>query len=138
MSSELNQQLRFSIQKLSRRIRSNSANEALSEAQRSVLYTLANHGPQSLGSLSDHEQVTSPSMNRTVKQLVNAGLVSSNCADDDARRLVIDLTEAGREFIAETRRKRDAWFSTQIAKLNAEQQRILDLAAPIFKELADN
>lgn len=138
MATETNQQLRFAIQKLSRRIRSNAADDGLSEAQRSVLFTLANHGAQSLGSLSEHEQVTPPTMTRTVSALVASGHVSSVSAEDDARRLVIDLSAKGRAFVEETRRRRDAWFTMQLDRLTPEQRQVLEKATPILKDLAEN
>lgn len=137
MDRESNQQLRLAIQRLARRIRSNAADDDISESQRSVLFTLATHGRQSLGSLSEHERVTPPSMNRTVNALVASGLVTRVTAEDDARRIHIDLSDAGHGFVNETRRRRDAWFTQHLAELTAEQRRILEQAIPILKELAE-
>jgi DNA-binding MarR family transcriptional regulator len=134
---DTNQQLRFAIQRLSRLIRANAADDDVPESQRSVLFTLANDAPQSLRSLSEHERVTPPSMNRTVNALVASGYVTRVTAEDDARRIEIDLSDAGRAFVLETRRRRDAWFTQRLAALTPDQRRILDQAAPILKELAE-
>jgi DNA-binding MarR family transcriptional regulator len=131
------QQLRFAIQRLSRRIRTMQADQELTEAQRSVLFTLANDGPQTLRSLSEHENVTPPSMNRTVNALAEAGLVTRDSVKDDARKIAIDLSSAGRGLVAETRRRRDAWFTQRLAELTPEQRDILDRATPILKELSE-
>lgn len=136
MNKESKQQLRLAIQRLARRIRSNAADDDVPESQRSVLFTLDHHGRQSLGSLSEHECVTPPSMNRTVNALVAAGLVTRVTAEDDARRIEIDLSELGTAFVTETRRRRDAWFIQQIAALSAEQRRTLDEAIPVLKKLS--
>ena len=136
MYRDSNQQLRVAIQRLARRIRLNAA-EDVPENQRSVLFTLDNHGRQSLGSLSEHECVTPPSMNRTVNALVTAGLVTRATAEDDARRIELDLSDAGRAFVDETRRRRDAWFTQQLEALSAEQRRVLDDAIPVLKKLAE-
>ncbi len=130
------QELRFAIQRLARRIRAMQASD-VTESQRTVLFTLHNEGPQTLGSLSAHERVTPPSMNRTVNSLVAAGLVTRITAEDDARKVTVDLSEEGRAFITETRRRRDAWFTTQLAALTPEQRRVLAEATPILKELAN-
>lgn len=127
----------MAIQRLARRIRSKAADDDISESQRSVLFTLDNHGRQSLGSLSDHERVTPPSMNRTVNALVASGLVTRVTAEDDARKIEIDLSGAGHEFVNETRRRRDAWFTQQVAALTGEQRRVLEQAIPVLKELAE-
>jgi DNA-binding MarR family transcriptional regulator len=137
MDRESNQQLRLAIQRLARRIRSNAADDDISESQRSVLFTLAVHGRQSLGSLSEHERVTPPSMNRTVNALVASGLVTRVTDETDARRIHIDLSESGRGFVDETRRRRDAWFTQHLSTLTAEQHRLLEQAIPILKELAE-
>ena len=137
MEQDGNQQLRLSIQRLARRIRANAADDDIPESQRSVLFTLGSHGRQSLGSLSEHERVTPPSMNRTVNALVTAGLVTRVTAEDDARRIEIDLSDTGRAFVNETRRRRDAWFTKQLDALDDSQRSMLEKAIPVLKELAE-
>ena|SRR5690606_37900270 len=136
MPNDDSQELRFAIQRLSRRIRAMQASD-VTESQRTVLFTLHHEGPQTLGSLSTHERVTPPSMNRTVNALVAAGLVTRITAEDDARKVKVDLSEDGRAFIRETRRRRDAWFTPQLASLTPEQRRLLTEVTPILKELAN-
>lgn len=131
------QALRLSIQRLARRIRAMQADEGVTEGQRSVLFALSDNGPQTLGSLSKHERVTPPSMNRTVNALVLAGLVTRVTAKDDARKITLDLSESGRDFIDETRKKRDAWFTMRLAQLDPQQRVALDAAAHVLKALAD-
>lgn len=130
------QELRFAIQRLARRIRAMQATD-VTESQRTVLFTLHHEGPQTLGSLSAHERVTPPSMNRTVGALVTAGLVTRITAADDARKVTVDLSDAGRAFISETTRQRDAWFTTQLAALPADQRKLLQQVTPILKDLAN-
>jgi DNA-binding MarR family transcriptional regulator len=132
------QEIRLTIQHLSRRIRSMQSDETVTEGQRSVLFTLANNGPQTLGSLSEWERVTPPSMNRTINALVKAGLVTRVGAPDDGRKVTIDLSKEGREFIVLTRRKRDAWFTKQLARLTPEQRSIVDQSAKILREISDS
>lgn len=131
------QQLRFAIQRLARRIRAMQADEGVTEGQKSVLFTLSNDGPQTLSSLSEHERVTPPSMNRTVNALVASGLVTRVTASDDARKITLDLSDAGREFVHETRRRRDAWFTKQLAELPPEQRLLLEQVTPILKGIAE-
>lgn len=130
------QELRFAIQRLSRRIRAMQASD-ITESQRTVLFTLHHEGPQTLGSLSAHEGVTPPSMNRTVGALVAAGLVTRITAEDDARKVKVDLSAEGRAFIRETKRRRDAWFTKQLATLSPDERKLLQQVTPILKELAN-
>lgn len=136
MPNENTQELRFAIQRLARRLRAMQATD-VTESQRTVLFTLHHEGPQTLGSLSAHEKVTPPSMNRTVNALVAAGLVTRITAQDDARKVTVDLSDAGREFIHETTRRRDAWWTTQLAALPPAQRRLLEQVTPILKDLAN-
>lgn len=131
------QELRLSIQRLARRIRSMQGDKEVTEGQRSVLFALFNNGQQTLGSLSEHERVTPPSMNRTINALVEAGLVTRETATDDARKVCLDLSPAGRMFIIETRARRDAWFTKALAELSTKERTIIDAAGPILRRLAD-
>jgi DNA-binding MarR family transcriptional regulator len=132
------QELRLTIQRLARRIRSMQSDESVTEGQRAVLFALNNDGPQTLSALSEHERVTPPSMNRTINALVTAGLVTRVSAEDDGRKVSIDLSTAGRTFIAETKRKRDAWFTQQLASLTDEQRIIVDQSLAILRKIADS
>ncbi|MCU1404840.1 MAG: MarR family transcriptional regulator [Glaciihabitans sp.] len=129
--------LRVTIQRLARRLRSEKADDRISDTQFSVLCVLAREGAMGLGDLSAHERVTPPSMNRTVNALVEAGYASRSGSPDDGRKIVLDVTEGGHTVIAETRRRRDAWFSLRLADLAPEQRATLAAAAPILKELAE-
>jgi DNA-binding MarR family transcriptional regulator len=132
------QELRLTIQRLARRIRSMQSDESVTEGQRAVLFALNNEGPQTLSALSEHERVTPPSMNRTINALVKAGLVTRVSAEDDGRKVSIDLSPAGRTFIAETKRKRDAWFTQQLAGLTEEQRAVVDQSLAILRKIADS
>jgi DNA-binding MarR family transcriptional regulator len=132
------QEIRLAIQRLARRIRSMQSDETVTEGQRSVLFTLSNNGAQTLGSLSEHERVTPPSMNRTINALVKAGLVTRVGAEDDGRKVSIDLSATGRAYISDTKRKRDAWFTKQLEGLSPAQRSIVDQSATILREIADS
>ena len=136
-ANELAHQLRLTVLRLARRVRAERAHDAMSDGRLSVLSLLANQGAQTLGSLAESERVTPPSMNRTINALVESGLVTRVADASDGRKVVIDLSEAGRRLVRETRRKRDAWFSARLAKLSPEERATLDAAAPILRRLAD-
>jgi DNA-binding MarR family transcriptional regulator len=131
-------ELRVTIQRLARRLRSERAGENITDGQFSVLCVLAKDGPLGLGDLSESERVTPPSMNRTVNALVESGYATRKGSPDDGRKVLIDVTESGHTIISETRRRRDAWFSRRLADLRPEQRHILELCAPVLRELADS
>lgn len=130
--------LRIAVMRLARRMRLERVDGDVSDGQLSVLFVLAKHGPQTLGSLSEHDRVSAPSMNRTVNALVEAGFVSRTAAPDDGRKVLIELTDAGTRIVDTTRERRAAWFDTHLASLSPEDQRTLLDAAPIIRALADS
>ncbi len=130
------EELRILIQKVARRIRNNRASDDLGDSQLGVLFRLEG-GDQSPGELAAHERVTAPSMNRTLNGLEQAGLVARHPAIEDARRVRVSLTPAGRAQIAETRALRTAWFSQRVADLTADERRALLAVTPILRRLAD-
>jgi DNA-binding MarR family transcriptional regulator len=130
------EELRILIQKVARRIRNNRASDDLGDSQLGVLFRLEG-GDQSPGELAAHERVTPPSMNRTLNGLEQAGLVARHPAIEDARRVRVSLTPAGRAQIAETRALRTAWFSQRVADLTADERRALLAVTPILRRLAD-
>jgi DNA-binding MarR family transcriptional regulator len=103
-----------------------------------MLFALWKEGPQTLGSLSEHERITPPSANRTVNALVEAGFVSRSDSPDDGRKVLIEATEAGIEIVRETKRRRAAWLNTRVGKLPAEERRIVEAAASVLRKLADS
>ncbi|MFT4122972.1 MAG: MarR family transcriptional regulator [Microbacteriaceae bacterium] len=131
-------ELRLVIGRLSRRIRQERAEGEVSDGQRAVLFRLHDAGPQTLGALAEHERVTPPSMNRTVGVLVERGYLSRRPATDDARRVTIELTETGRRWARETRRRRDEWFAVRLAALEPAERELLERAAPVLRKLADS
>lgn len=110
----------------------------VTDSQLSVLIVLFKEGPQTLGSLSDHERVTPPSMNRTVNSLVEAGFITRSSAPDDGRKVLIEATGPGLDVARETKRRRQAWFARQLDGLDAVDRATLDSAAPILRRLADS
>lgn len=138
MVDRFEEDLRLAIMRLARRMRQERAGGAVTDAQLSVLFVLWKHGAQTLGSLSEHENVTPPSMNRTVNVLVDAGLATRTTAADDARKVDIAISEAGLAIVKETKRRRIAWLSERIARLSERERRALETAAGILRELADS
>ncbi|WP_166876453.1 MULTISPECIES: MarR family transcriptional regulator [unclassified Salinibacterium] len=129
--------LRLSIGRLARRLRAQKVDDRISDSQFSVLCTLGDRGAAPIGELSVSEKVTPPSMNRTVNALETAGYVSRGSAPDDGRKVVVAITDAGRQLIQQTRLQRDAWFVERLAELSPEHRAALYAAAPVLQQLAE-
>ena len=137
-TAHLDDDLRIAVMRLARRMRLERGGSDVTDGQLSALFVLAKYGAQSLGSLSEFERVTPPSMSRTVGGLEGDGLVTRTASADDRRKVLIEITPAGLAIVQETKRRRAAWFSTVLAALTDEQRDALDAAAPILRELADS
>ena len=138
MTERSEDDLRIAILRLSRRMRLERAGEDVTDGQLSVLFVLWKEGPQTLGSLAEHDRVTPPSMNRTVNALVEAALVTRESSPDDGRKVLITATEAGLEIARETKRRRVAWFARQLDTLTPQERASIDAATPILRQLADS
>ena len=137
-TSEISHEFRLANGRLARRLRQEKAENELGSGQFSALGVLYVHGPLTLTELSEFERVTPPSMTRTVKCLVDAGLVTRTDSTLDGRKIVLATTDAAREMMTETRKRRDAWLVQRVARLSPEQHRVLAAATLIMKELADS
>ncbi len=135
---ELSTSLRIASARLARRLRAEKPDGDLSDGQYSVLAFVCREGAQTLGALSAYERVTPPSMNRTVNKLEAAGYVVRQGSADDGRKVLFVPTDAGRELVRETRRRRDAWLDRRIAKLPTETRALLAQASDVIRELADS
>jgi len=70
----------------------------LTHPQYLVMLALWEHSPLSVGEIGALLQLDSPTLSPLLKRLATAGLVTRNRSDDDERRLVIELTQKGREL----------------------------------------
>lgn len=130
-------ELRLVVQRVARRIRNNRGDEHMSDSQLGVLFVLEKGGDASPSTLAEHERVSPPSMNRTLNGLEERGLVRRDPSAEDARKVIISLTAAGRELVRETRRLRTAWFSRQLSALSPEERAALEAVIPILRRIAD-
>jgi DNA-binding MarR family transcriptional regulator len=129
-------ELRMLLQRVSRRIRNNRADGTMSDAKLGVLFRVEQE-PASPSSLAERERVTPPSMNRTLNTLETAGLIIRAPHSDDARKVVVTITPAGRDLIAETRRLRTAWFSQRLAELTPDERAAFESLVPVLRRWSE-
>jgi DNA-binding MarR family transcriptional regulator len=131
-------ELRMLVQRLARRIRANRAADTISDTQLSVLRRLDLHGPATPGELAIREQVSPPSMNRTVNALEAAGLIARAPSQSDARKVLVTLTADGVALTRETRRLRAEWFAERLAALSDDERTRLLGVRDVLRKLADS
>ncbi|MBD8012133.1 MarR family transcriptional regulator [Microbacterium sp. Re1] len=132
-------ELRYALFRLTRRLRSARALDAMSDAQLAALGALRAHGRRTLSSLAEHEHVTAPTMSATVNGLADLGLVVRVPDDDDRRRVYVELTAQGESVVAETIRKRNRLLADLIdaQRFDDDELAVLDAASALLKRMAD-
>jgi len=128
--------LRIAVNRLSRTLRAQKADAAMTDAQFSALARLHREGAMTLAELSRQDGVTPPSMTKTVAVLVERGLATKGDHGDDRRKVRICVTPAGSAVVEETRRRRDGWLSPRLGTLTPDERRTLADATEIMRRLA--
>jgi len=82
------------LRRYSRRIRA----EGIGGRKVSALRYLLETGPRTIGQLSDYHYISDSSASEMVAELVRLGYVTRTRSESDQRFVLVDLTEAGREF----------------------------------------
>ena len=130
-------ELRTTVMRLARRLRSQRADTSLSLSQIAALGTLDRHGPLTPGELAAHERVQPPSMTRVVAALEVAGMVTRTDHPTDRRQVLVAVSPEGRALLRDDRRRRDAWLAQRMRDLEPADLEVLRQAARVLDRLAD-
>jgi len=125
------------VTRLARRLR-RLADDGISPTMRSILNTLEKHGPLTHGDLAQAERVKPPTITAAVDRLEQDGLVTRERCDQDRRVTRVQITEGGRELLAEGRRQRTAYLERRLRALSADDRAALAAAAPALERLLDD
>jgi DNA-binding MarR family transcriptional regulator len=132
--AEVAARLRLTATRLARRLRQ-EAGIGLTPSQLSALATIDNHGPLTLGSLADREQVAPPSITKVVTKLEADGLLQRSPDPTDRRVSHVRTTPAGAALVAESRRRKTAWLTDRIHELSDEDRAHLAGALDVLDRL---
>jgi DNA-binding MarR family transcriptional regulator len=135
-AAELASELRVAVVRLSRRLRHERPDTALSLSQLATLGTLDRHGHLTPRELADHEGVQPPSMTRLLAALEARHLVSRSAHPTDGRQVLVGLTGDARVLLREDRRRREAWLAQRLADLDADEIDVLRRAVDLLDRLA--
>jgi DNA-binding MarR family transcriptional regulator len=130
----LTSDLRMACMRISRRVRFESTMD-VAPHQFSILVRLED-GPRTPKEIAEIEQVSAPSISRTVGTLVERGLVSRSDDPADGRQVILSLTSEGRRTIKETRRRRDQWLATRLEHLGDDERALLLEATALLERVA--
>jgi DNA-binding MarR family transcriptional regulator len=129
--------LQDSVSLLARRLRQASTSGELTLPERSALSRLDRGGPATSAELARAEQITPQAMATTLGGLEQRGLVERRNDPHDGRRIIMSVSDAGREVL---RRKRAAHARQLAAALGdgfaEDELAALAVAVPLIERLA--
>ncbi len=136
---DLAARLRLASARLSRRVRQEalSGGDDLTASRLAALATIEDLGPLTLGELAAVEQVQPPSMTRIVARLEEHGLAVRQVDPNDRRIARVQITDAGRETLARSRTRKDAFLARRVARLSPDERAALASALPVLEALID-
>ena len=134
--AELAAVLRVAVWRAARRMRHESAAE-LTPTLHAALGSVEVHGPITAGQLAAHEHVQKPTMTRTIRALVDRGLIERLPDPLDGRVTWLQVTPAGKTLLHAARRRTDAYLAQRLKKLSPEDRATLEAAAEVLERLAE-
>jgi DNA-binding MarR family transcriptional regulator len=131
-------ELRTTVGRLTRLLREHTRKGELTASQRFALGRLEREGPLTVTALARAEGVRPQSMGATVAALEAQGLIIGAPDPADGRQTILSLTDAAREFIADSRAAREGWLLQAIsARLSPAEQDQLAQALVLLRRLAE-
>lgn len=114
------------------------AGQRLSVAQFRALAYLARTPGASLAQVAEHLAVTSATASALVDRLVKRGLVRRETHPRERRRVVLELTDEGRQLWDSARFHTRRRLQAMLAELSYEEQHVLDAALAALRRLSWN
>jgi DNA-binding MarR family transcriptional regulator len=112
-----------------------SDRSGLSLTAAATLSRLQREGPARLTELAAAEGITQPSMTALVTRLAEQGLVQRASDPSDGRAVLLSLTPAGADFLAQRRTIRTDRLAPYLAGLSPDERRDIATAMPALNRL---
>jgi DNA-binding MarR family transcriptional regulator len=129
--------LHVSMGLLLRRLRQVREAGGLSVPETSALARLDRNGPATSSELARAEQISPQSMGATLSALEARGLIARDSDVRDGRRVVLSVTEAGRQLLRDKRDARTEQLARALAAgFTRDELDQLMAAAPLLERLA--
>ncbi len=135
-AADLASRLRVSVWRLARRMRQ-ASDPGITPTLHAALFTIEHHDPVTAGQLAAHEQVTKPTMTRTISMLLEQGLIARTTDPLDGRVTWLSITPAGSKLLQRARRRTDEYLSKRVKALDPDDRATLEEAARILERLAE-
>jgi DNA-binding MarR family transcriptional regulator len=130
--------LRVATGMLYRRLKQAAPSDDLTLAESSTLSRLERGGPASSSELARHDRISPQSMGVTVAALEDRGLIERDRDPQDGRRIVLSVTEAGRQLIHDKRGARTGQIAAALGDgFSADELSQLMAVVPLLERLAE-
>jgi DNA-binding MarR family transcriptional regulator len=130
-------ELRATLGLLYRRLRQTREVGDLSLPESTALSRLDRQGPITAAELARLEQVSPQSIGATVQSLQDRRLIDRAPDPGDGRRMILSLTQAGRDSVYSKRTARTEQLTRALEELTADEQGQLIGAIPALRHLAE-
>jgi DNA-binding MarR family transcriptional regulator len=129
-----------SVGTLLRRVRQVPLEGGLTMPERTALSHLERSGPTTSSALAREVQITAQAMGATLSSLRERQLVERRPDPDDGRRMLLSVTEAGRQALQDKRNARVELIARALTSdtFTAEELARLASVAPLLERLAQN
>lgn len=128
--------LRLGLMRLSRRLRQERPDDALTPSQVAVLATLVQQGPSTPGQIAESERIKPPSVTRILASLEAEDLITRAPHPKDGRQVIITLTERAESRIEASREAKNVWLRSQLEQLPEQERQLVLAVAPLLNRLA--
>lgn len=132
--------LRMAIVRTARRLRQEAAGAGgaeLSPTAVAALATVERHGPLTPSELAEIERVKRPTATRTLRLLLEAGLVERTADPSDGRSALVSVNGAGRERLRRLRGRKNAYLARRMRDLPPDDLETLERAARILEGILE-
>ena len=128
-----------SVSLLVRRIRQVPTEGGLTMPERQALSQLDRYGPATSSELARQVQITAQAMGTTLSALQARGLVERRPDPEDGRRVILTVTDAGRQEMSDKRNARAELLSRVLTgTFTPAELEQLAAVAPLLERLAQN
>jgi DNA-binding MarR family transcriptional regulator len=130
-------ELRESMMAVTRQMRRHRPDHGLTLSQMELVGEVSRTGVTTPAELASRLHVRVQSLTDSINELVSRDLIARRPDENDRRRQLIELTEAGAALLEADRAERDAWLNATMREvLTPLEFDLLMLVAPVLRKLA--
>ena len=129
--------LRVAAGNLYRRLKQSPFHGEATLAETSTLGRLERNGPATSSDLARADHISPQSMGVTVAALEERGLIERDRDPEDGRRIVLSITEAGRQLIHDKRGARTGQIAAALDGFSGGELTRLMAVVPLLERLAE-